>query len=171
MFSAQWCDEDEEIVDDPAVIQLACWESGVYDKETWRTGEVSDDVWDVVHKDRVQEVTARIEAGASWEEAVFEEGHYHVVRLMDQVSFVVKFVCGADRGAITGTVGWIGAEVRLFEGTYDQIRTEAHRLVDLAVARGRCSKYANKAAGTELKRNLTHAWKFARSAPRTARRK
>lgn len=69
-YSPQWRDDDEEIVDDPEVVQLACWASGVYDKETWYSGQVDDDVWEVVHQGRFADVEIRIEAGASWKEAV-----------------------------------------------------------------------------------------------------
>jgi len=70
MFSTQWRDEDETIVDDETVVKLACWASQVYDKETWYSGEVSDDVWEVVNAGHIEEVTASIEAGASWKEAL-----------------------------------------------------------------------------------------------------
>ena len=69
-YSPQWRDEDEEIVDDPEVIQLACWASGVYDQETWYSGQVDDEVWEVVRQGRFADVEIRIEAGASWQEAV-----------------------------------------------------------------------------------------------------
>lgn len=70
MFSAQWRDEDETIVEDEEVIQLAAWASGIYDDRTWYTGDVSDDVWDVINQGAAADVTARIEAGASWSEAL-----------------------------------------------------------------------------------------------------
>lgn len=93
--------------------------------------------------------------------------HVHVVRMMGGVSFSIEFTLYADRARLIDAVGWIGAEIELAEGTYDQIRNEAHRLVALAVDTERCSKYANRAAGTELKRNITWARRSARSAPRT----
>lgn len=74
MYSPQWRDDDESIVDDPDVIKLACWATGVYDQDEWWTGQVPDDVWDVVNADRVKEVTDRIEAGASWKAALDLEG-------------------------------------------------------------------------------------------------
>jgi len=70
MYSPQWRDEDETIVEDADVVRLACWATGVYDQDEWWTGQVPDDVWDVVNSGRVDEVTASIEAGASWKEAV-----------------------------------------------------------------------------------------------------
>jgi hypothetical protein len=70
MYSPQWRDDDETIVDDEDVIRLACWASGVYDQDQWYTGQVPDDVWDVVNAGRTEEVTAAIEAGASWTEAL-----------------------------------------------------------------------------------------------------
>lgn len=70
MVSAQYRDEDEEIVDDDTVVQLACWASQIYDKPTWYSGDISDDVWEVVNEGRAEEVTALIEAGASWSEAL-----------------------------------------------------------------------------------------------------
>lgn len=97
-----------------------------------------------------------------------QERYKHTVRMMNQVSFRVEFVLYADRAFITEPVGWIADEVALTEGTYDEIRTEAHRLVDVAVDTERCSKYANRGAGAELKRNITLARKYTRSAPRSA---
>jgi len=175
MFSTQWRDEDEEIVDDEAVIQLACWASGVYDKQIWYSGDVSDDVWELIEVDLTDAVTARIEAGASWNEAVKEawreavndakDGHDYVVRMMDAVSFRVAFDFGTDTARITEAVGWVADEVQVDEGTHEQIRAEAHRLVDRAVKTERCSKYANRGAGGERKRNVTKAKKLAALAP------
>ena len=175
MFSTQWRDEDEEIIDNEAVIQLACWASGVYDKQTWYSGDVNDDVWELIEMDLAEAVTARIEAGASWNEAVKEawreavndakDGHDYVVRLMNDVSFRVEFDFGTDTARITDAVGWIADEVAVAEGTYDQIRTEAHRLIERAVVTERASKYANRGAGGEQKRNVTNAKKLAALAP------
>lgn len=98
-----------------------------------------------------------------------QKWHRHVVRMMDGVSFAVEFQSGTDAARITGADGWVEAEVARTEGTYDQIRAESHRLVGVAVATGRCSRYANRAAGGELKRNITNAATFARSLPPGAR--
>jgi hypothetical protein len=87
--------------------------------------------------------------------------------MMGGVSFGIEFTLYADRARIIDATGWIGAEVAVAEGTYDQVRDEAHRLVALAVDTGRCSKYANVAAGAELKRNITFARRSAQGAPRT----
>jgi len=95
-----------------------------------------------------------------------EKRYAHIVRMMEEVSFRIEFILGTDRARITDAVGWIADEVDVAEGTYDQIRAEAHRLVDVAVAIERCSKYAGQGAGSELKRNITNARKSARSAPR-----
>lgn len=70
MFSAQWRDDDDYLVDDPTVMQLACWATGVYDQDAWYASQVPDDVWDLVASGEAEAVTARIEAGASWTEAV-----------------------------------------------------------------------------------------------------
>lgn len=65
-----WLRDDEDyIVDNEAVIQLACWATGVYDKAYWYSGEVPDDVWAIDSADLVEEVTALIEQGASWQDA------------------------------------------------------------------------------------------------------
>jgi hypothetical protein len=88
--------------------------------------------------------------------------------MMEGVSFGIEFTLYADRARITDATGWIGDEITVAEGTYDQVRDEAHRLVTLAVDRGRCSKYANVAAGAELKRNITFARRSAQGAPRAA---
>lgn len=91
-----------------------------------------------------------------------------MVHMMNGVSFRIEFTLGADYAAITEATGWIADEVATAEGTYEQIRAEAHRLVDLAVAKGRCSKHANRGAGSELKRGITLAWKRARLTPQRA---
>lgn len=90
----------------------------------------------------------------------------HVVRFMDGVSFTVAFTLGNDAARITDALGWTANAVACAEGTYEQIRAEAHRLVDLAVDTGRCSKHGGAAAGAELKRGITRARTVARSAPR-----
>lgn len=96
-----------------------------------------------------------------------QERYKHTVRMMNQVSFRIEFVLYADQAYITEPAGWIAEEIALTEGTYDEIRDEAHRLVEVAVDTERCSKYANRPAGAELKRNITLARKYTRSAPRS----
>lgn len=180
MFSPQWREDDAEIVEDEQVVQLACWAIGVYDKPYWHSDQIPDDVWELVDVDLAETVTEHIESGASWNEAVetawrqavngAEERHHHVVRMMNEVSFTVEFEFGTDTARITDPVGWIAGEVAVAEGTREQIRNEAHRLVDLAVTTERCSKYANRGAGGELKRNITLAMRLARMAPQRAAR-
>lgn len=66
-----WARDDEEyIVDDEHIIQLACYATGAYDKETWYSGEVPDDVWAVVASGSGARVGELIEAGATWGEAL-----------------------------------------------------------------------------------------------------
>jgi hypothetical protein len=65
-----WLRDDEDfIVDNEAVIRLACWATGVYDKEYWYSGEIPDDVWSIDNAGLTDEVTELIEQGATWKEA------------------------------------------------------------------------------------------------------
>ena len=119
MFSTQWRDEDEEIIDNEAVIQLACWASGVYDKQTWYSGDVNDDVWELIEMELADAVTARIEAGTSWNEAVKEawreavndakDGHDYVIFPANPI-FLYYFYRPAALvdGALTGMRFHIG---------------------------------------------------------------
>lgn len=65
-----WLRDDEDyIVDNEAVIQLACWATGVYDKPYWYSGDIPEDVWDIDSAGLTDEVTELIERGASWKDA------------------------------------------------------------------------------------------------------
>lgn len=94
-----------------------------------------------------------------------EQWHRHVVRMMNDVSFTVEFQLRTDQARITDIVGWVDDEIAIGEGTYKEIRAEADRVIDLAVRWGRCSKYANRGAGGELKRNLYAASRVAKMGP------
>jgi hypothetical protein len=63
-------DEEDYLVDDAAVVQLACWATGAVDKEQWYSGEVPDEVWDIEQAGLVERVTDLIEKGTSWKTAL-----------------------------------------------------------------------------------------------------
>lgn len=89
----------------------------------------------------------------------------HVVRFMDGVSFTVEFDYGADTARITDITGWVDEELETNAGTYKAMHAEAERIIVRAVETGRCSKYANRSAGGELKRNLYAARRLAKMGP------
>lgn len=68
----RWLREPEDyIVDNEAVVQLACWATGVYDKEYWYSGDIPDEVWVIEEAGLVGYVTTLIEQqGLSWKEAL-----------------------------------------------------------------------------------------------------
>lgn len=71
-----WLRDDEDyIVDNEPVIQLACWATGVYDKEVWYSGEVPDDVWEIDAASLTDTVTRLIEQGFSWKAALAKVRH------------------------------------------------------------------------------------------------
>lgn len=63
-------DDDEFIVDDPVIIKLAAWATGVYDKEYWYSGDIPFEVWGAVENDMVDQIVEHIDAGATWSQAL-----------------------------------------------------------------------------------------------------
>lgn len=70
-------------------------------------------------------------------------------------SFRVGFCEGVDRAVIADATGWVAREVQVTEGTCDEIRDEAHRLLDVAVATGRYPGHYPRAGAGERKRTIT----------------
>jgi hypothetical protein len=90
------------------------------------------------------------------DEAPGDPPYYNLVNFSGG-SFQVGFGYGADRAAIIDAKGWVKEELQLTEGTCEEIRTETHRLIDLAVTTNRWAGYSPKAGGAEIKRIITRA--------------
>jgi hypothetical protein len=96
------------------------------------------------------------------EEAPGQPPYYSLVDFSGG-SFRVGFGHGSDHAAIIDADGWVSEELRLTEGTCEQIRAEAHRLIDLAVTTDRWAGYSPKAGGAERKRTITRSYNAAKS--------
>lgn len=78
-------------------------------------------------------------------------------------SFRVGFYEGVDRADIIDAEGWVADELRVAEGTCEEIRAEAHRIIDRVVETGRYPGYSPKAGAAEWKRSLTRWCKSAQN--------
>lgn len=78
-------------------------------------------------------------------------------------SFRVGFYYGVDQADIIDADGWVVEEMQVEKGTCEEIRAEAHRLIDHAVATGRYPGYHPKAGAAERKRMLTRSCRSAKT--------
>lgn len=78
-------------------------------------------------------------------------------------SFRVGFCQGVDHAVIIDTEGWVTEEVELLEGTCEEIRNEAHRLIDVAVDLGHYKTPYPQMTGAESKRWITKMCKSAKT--------
>jgi len=78
-------------------------------------------------------------------------------------SFRVGFYHGVDQADIIEVEGWVAEELQVQAATCEEIRAEAHRLIDRAVATGRYPGYSPKQGAAEVKRTLTSWCKSAKT--------
>jgi len=78
-------------------------------------------------------------------------------------SFRVGFYHGVNQADIIEAEGWVADDLQIKEGGCEEIRAEAHRLIDHAVATGRYPGYYPKAGAAEVKRILTRSCKSAKT--------
>jgi hypothetical protein len=84
------------------------------------------------------------------------------VGLRSHGSFTLEFREDADRGAILRLEGPLTAEAVRREGTSEEIRDEAVRLLDLAVQRG----WRSREGVAQNKREITQKFRSARQSHR-----
>lgn len=96
------------------------------------------------------------------EEPFIDAPLYHLITVVDG-SFRVGFGEGTDHASIIDADGWVAQALQIADGTCEEIRAEAHRLIDLAVETGRYPGYQPKAGAAERKRFLTSRCKAAKT--------